>query len=122
MCRSLKMRWGDQFVLREGVVWRLRSESGELTSLSMSMSDFDAAVRADPAGVLELGPLYDFQSQGGVLDPGQLLNVYPPFISKESAQGVTYRAVPVSDRLRFLSDLARAVAVVPDGGRVSFTR
>lgn len=107
---------GDQYVLRNGEVWKLDAEVGELNPLQMTLPEFDAAVRADPDEFLALGPLREFQAEGGTLEPGQLLSVYPPFVFKESANGVTYRAVAALDRLRFLSDLARQLRDIPDGG------
>lgn len=109
---------GDQFVWREGYVWKLDAEIGELKPLRMSLPEFDAAVRTDPDEFLALGPLREFQTQGGNLEPGQLLSVIPPFVFKESATGVTYRAVTVLDRLKFLSHLARELRDVPDGATV----
>jgi len=113
---------GDQFICRDGFVWKLDAEIGQLKPLMMTLPEFDAAVRADPDEFLALGPLREFQDQGGDLEPGQLLSVIPPFVFKESAAGVSYRAVPVLDRLRFLSQLACELRDVPDGGTVVFTR
>jgi len=111
---------GDQFIYRDGYVWKLEAEIGELKPLKMTLAEFDAAVRADPDEFLALGPLREFQDQGGDLEPGQLLSVIPPFVLKESAAAVSYRAVPVLDRLRFLSQLACQLRDVPDGGTVVF--
>src|SRR5689334_14204820 len=36
---------GDQFVLRDGFVWKLDAEIGELNPLTMTLPEFDAAVR-----------------------------------------------------------------------------
>lgn len=109
---------GDQFLWRDGGVWKLDAEIGELKPLKMTLPEFDAAVRADPDEFLGLGPLREFQAQGGNLEPGQLLSVIPPFVFKESAARVTYRAVPVLDRLKFLSHLAGELRDVPDGATV----
>jgi hypothetical protein len=112
---------GDQFVWRDGFVWKLDAETGDLKPLMMTLPEFDAAARADPDKFLALGPLREFQAQGGNLEPGQLLSVIPPFVFKESAASVSYRAVPVLDRLKFLSQLACELRDVPDGGTVVFT-
>jgi hypothetical protein len=109
---------GDQFLWRDGYVWKLDAETGELNPLTMTLPEFDEAVRTDPDEFLALGPLRAFQAQGGTLEPGQLLSVMPPFIFKESATGVTYRAVPVQDRLKFLSHLAGSLWDLPDGATV----
>ncbi len=107
---------GDQYLLRDGLVHRLSAEVGELECLEVDLEDFDAAVRADPIDYLSLEPLEEFRAGGGVLEPGQLLSVFPPFVLKESAAGVSYRAIATEDRIRFLADFARQIASVPDGG------
>lgn len=100
---------GDQFVLRNGVVHHLSAEIGELESLDVDLAEFDAAVRADPIGYLRLEPLERFRADGGTLQPGQLLSVYPPYVFKESGAGAVLRAVSSADRLGFLSALAAAL-------------
>lgn len=109
---------GDQYLLRGGIVHRLSAEVGELKSLNVDLRAFDAAVRGDPVGYLSIEPLEEFRANGGALEPGQLLSAYPPFVTKESAAGVSYRAISTEDRIRFLADFARQVADVPDGGRI----
>jgi hypothetical protein len=110
---------GDQFVLRDGCVWKLDAEIGELKSLGMPLWDFDAAVRADPDGFLNLAPLRRFQAEGGTLEPGQLLSVVPPFVVKHEGDE-SYRAMAAQDRLSFLSDLAAQLRDVPDGTQIQF--
>jgi hypothetical protein len=111
---------GDQFVIRQGTVWKVSGETGEIVSLERTLAEFDAAVRADPDGFLELGPLHQFRSEGGKLEPGQLLSVSPPFVFRESAAGISLRAIPGDERRRFLSQLAREIRDVPDGASVRF--
>lgn len=111
---------GDQYLLRGGLVYRLCAEMGELKRLDTDLQSFDRAVRADPVTYLSLEPLEEFRANGGVLEPGQLLSVFPPFVCQESAADVSYRAIPTEDRIRFLADLARQIADVPDGGRITF--
>ncbi|HYP98675.1 MAG TPA: hypothetical protein VER96_08375 [Polyangiaceae bacterium] len=82
---------GDQFILRDNLVWKLRAESGDLVALELTLAEFDAAARSDPNDFLELGPLHQFRSEGGSLLPGQLLSVYPPFLFAESGAGVHLR-------------------------------
>jgi hypothetical protein len=111
---------GDQFVIRRDVVWKLDAETGALASTDLRLHEFDEAVRADPDQFLQLGPLDQFRSEGGRLQPGQLLSVYPPFVFEESANGVSVKAVPTLERRRYLSDLARQLRDVPNGGSVRF--
>jgi hypothetical protein len=112
--------FGDQYVLRSGAVCRLSAESGELEPLGLDLMAFDSEVRADPIGFLALAPLEAFRARGGALNPGQLLNVYPPFIAKESSSGVSYRAISALEQRRWLADLARQLRNVPDGTRIRF--
>jgi hypothetical protein len=111
---------GDQYLLRGGVVHRLSAESGDIASLKADLREFDKNVREDPIGYLSLGPLEEFRASGGELMPGQLLNVYPPFVMKESADGVSYRAVPTEERIRFLAQVASQVRGAPEGTKVRF--
>lgn len=111
---------GDQFLLRGATVWKLSGETGEVASLNMNLVEFDANVRADPDEFLELAPLERFRAEGGVLEPGQLLSVIPPFVFGESADGVSFRAIPTAERLSFLAKLAREIRNLPDGARVEF--
>jgi hypothetical protein len=111
---------GDQFLLREGVVHKLSAEAGEVSSMELSLGEFLERMAADPFDFLQLQPLAQFHHEGGRLEPGQLLSVYPPFITKESADGVSIRAIPVDDRIAFLADVAREVASVLDGEQIRF--
>ena len=106
---------GDQFVLRGDIVHRLAAETGELQSLEATFGRFLEQVLADPVRVLGLEPLLGFLQQGGRLEPGQLLSVYPPFWTTAASEGVTLTAVAVADRLEFLASFAARVAEVPAG-------
>jgi hypothetical protein len=111
---------GDQYVIRDGIVHQLSGEAGDLTSRDMNIVDFDAAVRADPYEFLGLGPLAQFRAQGGELQPGELLSVMPPFVTAESANGITVRAMPARERIEWLAMLAKQIRDLPDGGQVEF--
>jgi len=110
---------GDQYLLRAGSVHRLSGETGEIRSLEVNLTEFDKEVRKDPIGYLSLAPLVRFRKDGGSLQPGQLLSVYPPFVFKESASGVCYQAVSAEERIPALADLARQLRDVPDGTEVT---
>ena len=106
---------GDQFLLRNSEVWHLAAETGELESLRIGLKEFFDAVASDPVEFLSLHPLMQFQDEGGILDPGQLLAAYPPFCTTESANGVVLRAIPTSERRQFLANLAAQLRGMPDG-------
>jgi hypothetical protein len=52
------------------------------------------------------------------LKPGELLSVYPPFCTKESAAGVSLKAISASDRIGFLADFAKQISQLPEGTKV----
>jgi hypothetical protein len=112
---------GDQFLLRQGIVWTLSGETGELRSTSVSLVEFIAAAGADPDRTLKPAPLVRFRRDGGDLVPGRLLSVYPPFCTKESAAGVAIKDVPCDELIQFHADFARQTAAIEDGGRVRIT-
>ncbi len=111
---------GDQFVLRDGVVYKLSAETGEVESLGVDLRGFFEAVKADPVEYLSLHPLLEHQQDGGGLEPGQLLAAFPPFCFKESADGVSLAAISASERRRFLADLSAQLRGGPDGGKIDF--
>jgi len=109
---------GDQFLLRDGLVYRLAAETGEIEALDRGLFAFLEAAQADPVEYLALQPLLRFEREGGALRPGELLSVYPPFCTAESAGGVSLRAVPAMERIAFLAELAEQLRGVPEQGQV----
>ena len=109
---------GDQFLLRDCMVWKLSSETGQVESLNCDLWQFLDNVQNDPVEYLALQPLVNFYHSGGELESGQLLQAYPPFCVGESSQGVSLRAVSALEHIRFLSDFARQIADLPDGTKI----
>jgi hypothetical protein len=109
---------GDQFLLRDGQVWHLLAETGELESLEWTFPEFMENVEDDPGEHLGLHPLLKFQREGGKLQPGELLAAWPPFCMEESEDGMTLKAIPSAERRRFLAELATKFRDLPDGGQL----
>jgi hypothetical protein len=109
---------GDQWLLRDHRVVRLCGETGELKALDLSLVEFLEAAQADPVEFLGLHPLVQFNNDGGILRPGELLSVAPPFCTQEAAKGVSLRALDALDRLGFLAEFSRQIASVPDGAQI----
>jgi hypothetical protein len=97
---------GDQFLIRDGDVWRLYGETGEMEPLEETFKVFMENVQDDPGEELGLHALLQFQRDGGKLQPGQLLTADPPYCTEEAADGVELSAVPTEERQRFLAELA----------------
>jgi hypothetical protein len=109
---------GDQFILRDGDVWRLYGETGEMEPQEETFKVFMENVQDDPGEELGLHALLQFQRDGGKLLPGQLLAAYPPYCTEEAAEGVSLKAISSDERHRFLADFAAKLRDVPDSGRL----
>jgi hypothetical protein len=110
---------GDQFLLRDDVVWKLSAETGEMESYDLSLVNWLEAVQADPVEALSMQPLLQLQIEGDKLQPGQLISAAPPFFV-QSEDAVSLRAVPGDERRRFLADLASQIRDLPDGTPITF--
>ena len=106
-------QFGDQFLIREGVVLRLAAETGEIERLSDSLHDFFSRIRSDIEQFLNVG-------LGHGMQPGHLLHAYPPFCFQESGAKASLAPLPASEVILFHADLARQIRDVPDGGKVEF--
>ena len=106
---------GDQFVLRDGLVFRLTLETSHLDRLQLTLTDFMKAAELDPLEVLQMHPLLQLHKQGSVLEPGQLINAYPPFSTEQAAEGVSLRAVPADEQIAYELDFFTQVENLKDG-------
>jgi hypothetical protein len=112
---------GDQYILRDEIILKMRGEDGFLQSLELSFEEFLGKVLSNENDILGLAPLLRYESEGHFLKPGHLLAAYPPFITAEAANGnVKIEAIPTIEQLSFLSMLAKQLSDVPDGGKVRF--
>ena len=104
---------GDQFLIRNGNVLRLSAETGKVEPLANSLEDFFGRVSEDIEGFLNVGLRH-------IMQPGQLLLAYPPFVFRESGTGTSLKPVPAGEVILFHADLARQIRDVPEGGQVKF--
>jgi hypothetical protein len=111
---------GDQFLLRSGRVYKLAAETGAVAPLNVDLGGFFDAVTGDPLEFLALHPLLRFLQEGGRLEPGQLLSAFPPFCTKQSAEGVSLTAIATEERRQFLADLAAQLRDLPEGTEIEF--
>ncbi len=109
---------GDQFFLREGVVWQLSAETDDAESLELSLFDFLANASAAPIDFLSAEPLAAHLEAGHELRPGQLLFAYPPFCVGE-AQDVSLKAITADEVIRVHASLATQIRDLPDGAQIS---
>lgn len=109
---------GDQFLLRDGLAVRLYGETGQTEEMGMDLEVFLSSAFRDPEGFLSLSLLKEFNNEGVLLRPGELLNVYPPLCTKEAERGVSLKAIPALERIGFLADFARQITNISDGTSV----
>ncbi|OWP64165.1 hypothetical protein CDA63_05405 [Hymenobacter amundsenii] len=106
---------GNQFLLRGDAVLFLDTETGELADLDVDFKHFLFGAEKFPLDALGMEPLRTFQQAGGVLQPGQLLSLYPPLcIATNRAAAPAAKAVPVARRLDWLADFYRQIKDLPD--------
>lgn len=106
---------GNQFLLRQGEVVFLDTETGEIAPLEVDFKHFLIGADKFPVDALGLEPLRRWQQQGGGLAPGQLLHVYPPVCIAADTDKATVAPVAAPKRLAFLADLYRQIKHLPDG-------
>ncbi len=102
---------GDQFLLRNGEVWRLLAETGEAEQVSPNLQTFFSEVEKDPEEFLNFSPKMK-------LEPGQLIHAYPPFCVKESGKGTSLRPCPAHEVILFHAELAQQISKIPDGDQL----
>ena len=112
---------GDQFILRNNIVYILSGETGELENLEVSLTEFLINANNDPMEYLSLHPLKQFFNEGGKLGIGELLNVYPLFSTKESANGVSLKNVPMMEQLNFLKSFYSQTKELNEDNRIKIS-
>jgi hypothetical protein len=111
----------DQYLLRARSVCRLEAETGVVTPLNLSLPEFFRSIQEDPVEFLGMHPLLRHQREIGSLQPGQVLHAYPPFCTKQAADGVSLRAVPAGEAILFLADFARQISGLGEGENFQVT-
>ncbi|HEX6103953.1 MAG TPA: hypothetical protein VFZ26_00130 [Gemmatimonadales bacterium] len=114
--------FGDQFLVRDGRVLRVSGELGELSVVADSLESFFTRLLADPEEMLDYAPLLGFLSDGGRLQPGQLLAAYPPFALEAEGAERELRPADALERRRLLAELAGRLHGLPDGTEVRLER
>jgi hypothetical protein len=113
---------GNQFLLRGDAVLWLDTETGELADLEVDFKHFLFGAEKFPLDALGMEPLRDFQRMGGVLRPGELLSVYPPFcVAAEGSPAPGLKAISAPERLAWLAGFYHQIKDLPDGQPIRFT-
>ncbi len=111
---------GNQFLIRGRKMIKLRADTGEIYDLELSFQEFLEAAQMASPDFLTMGPLIQFQNEGGIMLPGQLLNVDPPMGSAEASNGITIKAVPAEEQYVYLRNWSKRVREQAKTTRVRF--
>lgn len=109
---------GNQFLLRDSEVFRLRADTGEVTSLRVDLARFFDATKADPVEYLSLELLAVFHEQHGILEPGQLVHTMPPLCLKRPDKKLAMKAVDADNAIAYSANFAKQISEAPDGTEV----
>ncbi len=109
---------GNQFLLRDSVVFRLRADTGEISSMGVGLGQFLGESREAPIEYLGLELLARYHQEYGALEPGQLIHTMPPLCLDRGEQKLALKAVPADQAVTYLASVARQVTDVPDGQEI----
>jgi hypothetical protein len=110
---------GNQFLLRDNRVFRLRADTGELKTLDLDLPHFLDACRQDPIEFLSLQLLAEYHQNFGALEPGSLVHTMPPLALRRADAKIAMRAVPADNAISFLANFARQIQDLPEGTEVN---
>ncbi|MCP4520339.1 MAG: hypothetical protein GY827_01365 [Cytophagales bacterium] len=106
---------GEQYILRGDYVYSLDTELDELSDLEIDFENFIENCIEDPLEFLSLHPLVQFiEEENGELQPGELLNTYPPYCIENPTDEYELKAVPAHAQLKFLAGVAKQTQEVLD--------
>lgn len=110
---------GNQFLLRDSEVFKLRADTGETSSLRVDLAEFFEAANKDPVSYLSLELLAVYHEQSGGLEPGQLIHTMPPLCLKRSDKKLAMKAVAADNAISFLAHFARQINEAPEGTEIN---
>ncbi len=96
---------GDQFFLRDDMVWLLSTETGEVIEMEVDLDEFLETSIEDPVDYLAMEPLVSYLDLHGALEAGHLVHVVPG-LSLDLPEDTTYHldSLPVQARLDWLEN------------------
>lgn len=109
---------GDQFLLNDKEVCRLFAETGVMEEMGLTLGEFLRNANSNPVEFLSMHPLLQLQEEQGELPDGHLVYAYPPFCTKEAADGVTLNAGPAWELHEFHSEMVKMLPA--ESGQVRF--
>jgi len=111
--------FGDQFILRDNLVYRLNSKFGELENLDLTFNKFIEAVVNNPVEVLMLESFNQLFQMKIRLKPGQLINVFPPFMFDiGNNEERVFKPVPAPEQISFLKKLYLETKQLSEGQNI----
>ncbi len=112
--------FGDQYLVRDGAVWRLWAETGETARVADGVEAFLRDLLARPAEALGFDPADALEWTGGSLAPGRTLHAFPPFFVDIGDRARSVRPLDALEARGSRAAIARQVKDLPDGARIEF--
>lgn len=109
--------FGDQYIYRDGQIYRLCCESGELENLNCSFTQFLKEIEKDPRDYLALQQIEELRSIGIKLKNGEMMNVFPALIVNTNSKR-SYRPIPTNEQIEYLKDLYLQTKDLEDGEEI----
>ncbi|RTQ52126.1 SMI1/KNR4 family protein [Hymenobacter gummosus] len=109
---------GNQFFLRRGQVWFMDAETGEIQNLNVDFRTFIVGVERFPNQALDLSAVSSFMEFGALLQPGELLAVYPPNCVKTDEDQFNLTRMPTDVRLASLANLYEQIIRLKPGQKI----
>ena len=100
--------FGDQYVIRENIIWRISAETDEIENLEICFNDFLEVAKTNPFELLHIEKI-----EPNTLEPGQIFNVFPPFCVDSSEY--SFKPVKIEEQIKYLSDFSKQIKNIPDG-------
>ena len=107
--------FGDQYIWRQGIVFHLTGDSGEVRSLDFTLDQFIEGISTNPIDFLNLAPFIELtQNRQTTLNQDQLFGVYPPFMMQHEGER-TFKAIEAEEVIDYLKYLYCQLKDIPDG-------
>lgn len=100
--------FGDQYVIRKNIIWKLSIETDEIDNLEISFNDFIERVKSNPYEYLNIENI-----EPNTLEPGQIFNVVPPFCV--DSPDYSFKPIQIEEQIRYLSEFSKQIKYSPDG-------
>ena len=106
--------FGDQYLIRNNNIWRLSAETDEIENLGLDFQEFLKQIYCNPIEFLNIENIDNL-----TLNPGQLINVVPPFCI-EAENGYSFKPIDTEEQILYLSNFSKQIKDLPNDTIIEF--